>query len=138
MSDPRSTGSQPQQSPPRPERDLDALVLAAYQYGTPLAEALARRSAEAGNVMGMTVYGIGLGNRGALDEAEEWLERASDAGDPMAMVALASMHLDRGDYDAAERYLIPVAATGNEGARAALAEVRAQRARRGGFGGPRR
>lgn len=131
MSDARRTGSN---EPPPQEPDLDALVLAAYQYGTPIPEPLARQSAEAGNVMGMTIYGINLGNRGAIADAEEWLERASEAGDPMAMVALATMYLDRGDYDAAEQYLIPVAATGNEGARAALAEVRAQRAKRGGFG----
>lgn len=128
MSDPRSAGSAP-----HPQSDLEALVLDAYRSGAPIAEELAQRSAEAGDVMGMTVYGIGLGNRGRIDEAQAWLERACDEGDPMAMVALGSMYLDRGDFDRAEEYLGPVAATGNEGARAALAEIRAQRARNGGF-----
>lgn len=76
----------------------------------------------------MTVYGIGLGNRGAVKEAEEWLRRARAAGDPMAALALGTLFMDRGEFDAAERYFRPVAETGHVGARQALVELRALRA----------
>jgi hypothetical protein len=49
---------------------LETAVRAAYERGAPIPEALARRAAEAGSREAMTVYGIGLGNRGAFAEAD--------------------------------------------------------------------
>lgn len=105
--------------------ELDELVRAAYEEGRPIPEELAAEAAVAGDVRAMTVYGIGLGNRGAVKEAEEWLRRARAAGDPMAALALGTLFMDRGEFDAAERYFRPVAETGHVGARQALVELRA-------------
>ncbi|MFF3838002.1 tetratricopeptide repeat protein [Streptomyces sp. NPDC001930] len=106
---------------------LDELIRAAYEEGAPIPEELAAEAARAGNVRAMTVYGIGLGNRGAVEEAEEWLRRAHGAGDRMAALALGTLCMDRGEFAAAERYFRPVAETGHVGARQALAELRALR-----------
>ncbi|MFE5946451.1 tetratricopeptide repeat protein [Streptomyces sp. NPDC056480] len=116
------------------QAELDELIRAAYEEGAPVPEELAAEAACAGDVRAMTVYGIGLGNRGAVKEAEEWLRRARAAGDQMAALALGTLFMDRGEFAAAERYFRPVAETGHVGARQALAELRALResAARGG------
>lgn len=106
---------------------LDEQIRAAYEEGAPIPEELAAKAACAGDVRAMTVYGIGLGNRGAVKEAEEWLRRARVAGDKAAAIALGTLYMNRGEFAAAERYLRPVAETGHIGARQALAELSALR-----------
>ncbi|WP_413103597.1 sel1 repeat family protein [Streptomyces sp. Inha503] len=73
------------------------MVRAAYDEGRPIPESLARKAAEAGDPRGMTVYGIGLGQRGAYAEAVHWLGKAAGTGDLSAMVVLGTVHLDRGE-----------------------------------------
>ena len=120
----------------RGDGDLDpaiaAAVRAAYQSGAPISEAVARHAAEAGSREGMTVYGIGLGNRGAFTEAEVWLKRAIDSGDSMAAIALGTMHMDLGDFDRAEQCFGLAAGAGHPSAGPALSELARQRRAREG------
>ena len=107
---------------------LEAAVQAAYSRGAPISEALARRAAEAGSREAMTVYGIGLGNRGAFAEAQHWLQRAIDEGDAMAALALGTMHMDLGDFAAAERCFRLAEQAGHPSAGPALRELASARA----------
>ncbi|WKX73687.1 sel1 repeat family protein [Streptomyces sp. XD-27] len=107
--------------------ELLAAVHSAYERGTPVPEAAARAAAEAGDRRGMTVYGIGLGNRGEYEAAEHWLRSAMALGDLAASVVLGTLHLDLGRYAEAERVLRPAADRGHNGARLALREARARR-----------
>ncbi|WP_030842683.1 tetratricopeptide repeat protein [Streptomyces hygroscopicus] len=115
----------------RAARSLDpglrATVRAAYDEGRPIPEPLARKAAEAGDPRGMTVYGIGLGKRGAYAEAVRWLGRAAATGDISAMVVLGTLHLDLGDPVEAERHFRRAADRGHAGARLALQQLRARR-----------
>ncbi|MFF7655164.1 tetratricopeptide repeat protein [Streptomyces sp. NPDC007983] len=106
---------------------LRARVRAAYAGGRPIPEALARQAALAGDREGMTVYGIGLGNRGAYPEALRWLGKAAGAGDLTALVVLGTLHLDLGDPAEAERHFRKAADRGHPGARVALRRLRARR-----------
>ncbi len=106
---------------------LRARVRAAYAEGRPIPEALARQAALAGDREGMTVYGIGLGNRGAYPEALHWLGKAVAAGDLTALVVLGTLHLDLGDPAEAERHFRKAADRGHPGARIALRQLRARR-----------
>ncbi|MGK7230257.1 tetratricopeptide repeat protein [Streptomyces hygroscopicus] len=115
----------------RAARSLDpglrATVRAAYDEGRPIPEPLARKAAEAGDPRGMTVYGIGLGKRGAYAEAIHWLGKAAVTGDISAMVVLGTLHLDLGDPVEAERHFRRAADRGHAGARLALQQLRARR-----------
>ncbi|MBW8087797.1 sel1 repeat family protein [Streptomyces hygroscopicus subsp. hygroscopicus] len=115
----------------RAARSLDpglrATVRAAYDEGRPIPEPLARKAAEAGDPRGMTVYGIGLGKRGAYAEAIHWLGKAAATGDISAMVVLGTLHLDLGDPVEAERHFRRAADRGHAGARLALQQLRARR-----------
>ncbi|MBI0298290.1 sel1 repeat family protein [Streptomyces sp. PRKS01-29] len=106
---------------------LRAMVRAAYDEGRPIPEPLARKAAEAGDPRGMTVYGIGLGQRGAYAEAVHWLGKAAATGDLSAMVVLGTVHLDRGELREAERHFRRAADRGHGGARLALRQMRARR-----------
>ncbi|MEU0841039.1 sel1 repeat family protein [Streptomyces sp. NPDC005962] len=106
---------------------LRARVRAAYNEGRPIPEALARQAALAGDREGMTVYGIGLGRRGAYPEALHWLGEAVAAGDLTALVVLGTLHLDLGDPAEAERHFRKAADRGHPGARVALRQLRARR-----------
>lgn len=106
---------------------LKAMVRAAYDEGRPIPEALAREAAHAGDPQGMTVYGIGLGNRGVYDEAVHWLGKAIAAGDVTAMVVLGTLHMDLGNPGEAERHFRQAAERGHSGARVALQQLRARR-----------
>ncbi|GHJ31877.1 hypothetical protein TPA0910_63100 [Streptomyces hygroscopicus subsp. sporocinereus] len=115
----------------RAARSLDpglrATVRAAYDEGRPIPEPLARKAAEAGDPWGMTVYGIGLGKRGAYAEAIHWLGKAAATGDISAMVVLGTLHLDLGDPVEAERHFRRAADRGHAGACLALQQLRARR-----------
>ncbi|MBL1100465.1 sel1 repeat family protein [Streptomyces sp. 205] len=106
---------------------LKSMVRAAYRDGRPLPEPLARKAAHSGDRQGMTVYGIGLGNRGAYAEAVHWLGKAVDAGDTSAMVVLGTLHMDLGNLGEAERHFRRAADRGHSGARVALHQLRARR-----------
>ncbi|WP_432586464.1 tetratricopeptide repeat protein [Streptomyces sp. HD1123-B1] len=103
------------------------MVRAAYRDGRPLPEPLAREAAHTGDPQGMTVYGIGLGNRGAYSEAVHWLGKAVAAGDTSAMVVLGTLHMDLGNLEEAERHFRRAADRGHAGARVALQQLRARR-----------
>ena len=106
---------------------LRTMVQAAYREGRPIPEPLARKAAHTGDPQGMTVYGIGLGNRGAYAEAVHWLGKAVAAGDTPAMVVLGTLHMDLGNLVEAERHLRRAADRGHSGARVALHQMRARR-----------
>ena len=133
MSEPRSGWRKRARRADRSGLDpaLEAAVNAAYERGTPISEADARRAAEAGSRPGMTVYGIGLGNRGAFTEAQKWLVRAIELGDAMAAVALGTMHMDLGQFDRADQCFRLAATSGHPAARRGLQELAARRAKRG-------
>ncbi|KUL67530.1 hypothetical protein ADL28_00145 [Streptomyces violaceusniger] len=106
---------------------LRAMVRAAYDEGRPIPESLARKAAEAGDPRGMTVYGIGLAERGAYAEAVHWLGKAAATGDLSAVVVLGTVHLDHGELREAERHFRRAAERGHAGARLALRQLRARR-----------
>jgi TPR repeat protein len=107
--------------------ELERLVADAYDKGAPIPMLLAQQAAQAGSVKGMVVHGIGLGNTGRLEEAEQWLQRARLAGDGFAMLALGTIYLDQGDLEPAERYFREAQMNGQAGAANALSALRASR-----------
>lgn len=103
-------------------------MLAAYEQDRPIPEVLARKAAEAGNREGMTVYGLGLANRGLFTQAEHWLRKAMDAGDPLAAAALGTLCVEQGEVVRGMGYLRTAEAVqGPLGARLALIQVWARR-----------
>jgi TPR repeat protein len=92
-------------------RKLRKAVRAAYVHDHAIAEELARRAAESGDVRGMTVYGIGLGDAGRTQEAVWWLQRAAIAGERLAPLALATLFVEHGDVVRAGHWLRRAEAT---------------------------
>jgi len=87
------------------KRKLRNAVRAAYTDDHAISEELARQAAESGDVQGMTVYGIGLGDAGRTEEAVHWLERAAAAGERLAPPALATLFMEHGDFVRAGHWL---------------------------------
>lgn len=109
--------------------DLFVAVDAAYSHGAPIPELWAKKAAEMGYAKGMTIYGIGLGNRGRHTEAEIWLKRAIAEGDAFGALALGTMYMDLHRFEEAESLFRVARSRGRVEADDALLELQKMRAR---------